>query len=176
MEFPTSLLSIFSKHDGTQAAEDAVVQVPHVLHPTLEIPEASLFLADVIADQLQLQRSSVSVSSLITVTNGGAVARVLATLGPGIWDLIINFQFASNWAGGIAAAQLGIILLEPVSAFALNMVRFFPQAALNSYTDVLRFRYAHTIATGLQLRASIGDTGAGQTNTLSINLIANRVG
>src|SRR5512146_1252163 len=95
MQFPTNLLSIFSQHNGTQALDDSVLEIPRSLVPVIQLPTPvtqvqDSFFTDTVND-------TVHISQEFLLTNTTSQNLTMVIMAPGVWE--IQTELATAFSG-----------------------------------------------------------------------------
>lgn len=172
MNFPTSLIQIFRHHAATIRPEDANVEVSPDLAMVLEIPE-TIALSTFAVTGTEIKRSSFWTTQQSTVANGALFDDVVAFVGPGLWDLTVMVNYISN---NTNLAEFGEAYLSDLAGTAGgSIVRFRSIANVNA-NYFAKFRIAHDLQDGLLISGFLSANGAGDSHSLDVNLLGNRLG
>lgn len=173
MNFPTSLLSIFAKHGGTQDPADAVLEVPRSLVPVVEVPEVLLQLVTGTLSPEVQQTSFALESEFEAIFGGAAVNASLCILAPGVWDLVVNLAYRANFTSYLHSA--GISIFKAGTSDGAGLANFGPDT--NQKTQVIRHRIAHDHPAGFEIKMALGvPPAAGNKHDLIAHIWANRLG
>lgn len=169
MRFPSTLLSIFAKHDGSQAPDDGVIDVPAALLPVVTLPK--------ICRQFRLGGTDPANDSLVHDATGTFVNTVAqditqVVLAAGLWDVGIAFEAVADftalanqdfiyWVNPDDATQAAAVLSFRRIANVFNHATWYQRIALD--------RIMH-------LRVNIAATGVGQTLRYDAHFACNRLG
>lgn len=172
MFFPSDLISIFGKHDGTQDPTDGVLYVPNSLSPVLEIPQ-------IIHDTYTNDQGSTTHhvdsflwSSFITVTNGATVTHNFR-FGPGVYEIELLHGAVSNFT--VIAATSGADFVYTIGASAEWEVSFL--YAVNNVPQQVNRKFRCSVQSDdVILTNRVLATGVGQTTTGYCSVSANRLG
>ena len=176
MNFPTPILGIFRFHDGVQDPADGTLDVPRILTPVVEVPEP-LRHHQIDTAATDVRRTSTGYSFSRTVANAAAAEGEVAILGAGLWDVVITAVYYSN---NTNLAEIGFVYLDQgVTNFATQIFRAVSIANLPQFFRQ-RYRFAIDNATigdtGLSIFSGLSSNGAGDSHTIEVSVVANRLG
>lgn len=171
MRFPTNLLSIFAKHNGTQEVSDGVLDVPRVLLPVLEIPEVINSITQDVA-ATAVQRGSFESSFLQINTNVVGGNFTVAKVGPGIWDWFITVTFWSNYT--LTTGLAAIAVTDPDTGSNVIIALFVPYTKSETFTT--RIRNSISPQTSRDIYLTLATNGVGQTQGINCHITGNRLG
>jgi len=169
---PSALLSIFRYHDASLAPEDANLEVPNRINVSLEIPEVITF-GTFGAVGTETKRSSFYATYQGNVANGALLDDVVATIGPGIWDLNILASYVSN---NTNVAEFGEVYMTDLAGTAGGSLVRFWSIANESRTFSTKIRLASQMIDGFLVNIFLSANGAGDSHSLDVNVIGNRLG
>lgn len=171
MNFPTTLLAVFSKHNGIQDQRDGVMGVPRLLSPVVEIPEISndTFYGDKAGTILS---TSFMWSGSIQINNGAAQTAAIG-LSSGLWDIELDVQYQSNYTdvvnvGGPYIAFVFTGASQDFQLFAARPQQLYVAGSFHRRVSFLR--------EDASIQAILAANGAGETDILNWSLQANRLG
>lgn len=173
MNFPSTILSVFGFHGGTQSPDDSSVEVPSIVQPTIELPAAILSTTEGVGVSTP-KLGSFGHSILVEITNAAAQDDYIFVLGPGLWDVYMQASWVSSHT---TFAKRGFIYLgiEGNPASASNIAVFSSVANVPQET-AQRFRVAVGNAGGLSFSYIVPVQGVGESTRLAANFLCNRMG
>lgn len=172
MRVPSALLSIFRYHDATLSPEDADLDVPNQINVSLEIPEVITF-GTFGAVGTETKRSSFYSTYQGNVANAALLDDIVCTVGPGLWDLTIIASYVSN---NTNVAEYGEVYMTDLAGTAGgSIVRFWSIANVSRDFNT-KIRLASQMTDGLLINIFLSSNGAGDSHSLDVNVIGNRLG
>ncbi len=174
MNFPSTILSIFGKHSGTQNPLDAQITINPELNAVLEIPTITNILGN--GAGFPLQGQSFALDFTQQVTNAAGLLDVsVVTIAPGLWDLDFFAQCYSNdTTAGTSRVLLYFRDVDTLLSVVILCFRpFFPTLADQTSR---KLRIAVNAKTALDIRVFISNTAATKTTDFDGSIFANRLG
>lgn len=170
MIFPSDLLSIFRRHDGTQVPADGQLQVPNVLQPVIAIPEVLRVATDAAAAEAL---TSTSCHQVWTVANAALDDRELIRLFPGVWRVFITMAYFANFTN---SADKGEVYLNKDDTNTATTIWRTWAVTSDQQAAQVTFDFAHDDARGISINGLLTANGVGESHTLDVGIFANRLG
>jgi len=171
MKFPSTILAIFNKHAGMQAAGDGIISVPNVLTPTIELPSRMQLLGNGAGFPSQSQSFALDYTQA-SLNAAGAISASLVFLAPGLWEIIAMLAYISDDTSTTKTGRF--FIREQASALTVCLASWVPIGATNQFIDFYRWRLS--LATQHELFIDGSNTAAAKTTLMNGSLVVNRLG
>jgi len=172
VNFPSSVLGIFRFHDGTQSPDDSNIDVPNEVSLTLEIPEAITFGTFAVVGT-DTKRSSFYVTAQCNVANAAAFDDIVVTIGPGLWDLHIVASYISN---NTNLAEFGEVYMSDLAGTAGGSIWRVWSVQNENKNFSMKMRISSIMTDGMLINSFLSANGVGDSHSLDVNVIGNRLG